>query len=224
MHDQSQDERKIGQLLVRQGVIDRTQLEQALTMQAQEATYRPLGEVLRMLGFVTRRALHDVLLKYRKQILLGELLVKMGIISDGQLTQALEAQAGGTKKLGQILTEIGFVTRSRLADALCIQLGISGMELGESLPDSELLGKVSITFLRRKRVMPLRFDRDNRLLTVVMEDPTDRETIMDLEKIFKADVEPIMLRAGSVDDLLDELLGMWHSDREGLWGRIKEYL
>ena len=223
MHDQSQDERKIGQLLVRQGVIDRTQLEQALTMQAQEATYRPLGEVLRMLGFVTRRALHDVLLKYRKQILLGELLVKMGIISDGQLTQAFEAQAGGTKKLGQILTEMGFVTRSRLADALCIQLGISGMEPGESLPDSELLGKVSITFLRRKRVMPLRFDRDNRLLTV-MEDPTDRETIMDLEKTFKADVEPIMLRAGSVDDLLDELLGMWHSDREGLWGRIKEYL
>src|SRR5208283_494596 len=154
MHDQSQDERKIGQLLVRQGVIDRTQLEQALATQAQEATYKPLGEVLRMLGFVTRRALHDVLLKYRKQILLGELLVKMGIISDGQLTQALEAQAGGTKKLGQILTEMGFVTRSRLADALCIQLGISGMELGESLPDSELLGKVSITFLRRKRVMP----------------------------------------------------------------------
>jgi hypothetical protein len=98
------------------------------------------------------------------------------------------------------------------------------MELGESLPDSELLGKVSITFLRRKRVMPLRFDRDNRLLTVLMEDPTDREAIMDLEKTFKADVEPIMSRAGSVDDLLDELLGMWHSDREGLWGRIKEYL
>jgi type IV pilus assembly protein PilB len=224
MHDQSQDERKIGQLLVRQGVIDRTQLEQALTMQAQEATYRPLGEVLRMLGFVTRRALHDVLLKYRKQILLGELLVKMGIISDGQLTQALEAQTGSTKRLGQILTDMGFVTRSLLADALCIQLGISGMELGESLPDSELLGKVSITFLRRKRVMPLRFDRDNRLLTVLMEDPTDREAIMDLEKTFKADVEPIMSRAGSVDDLLDELLGMWHSDREGLWGRIKEYL
>ena len=224
MHDSSQDEKKIGQLLVRQGAIDSTQLAQALTMQAQDATYRPLGEILRMLGFVTGRALHDVLLRYGKQIPLGELLVKMGIISHHQLTQALEAQAGSTKKLGQILTEMGFVTRSRLADALCGQLGISGMEPGESLPDSELLGKVSITFLRSKRVMPLRFDRDNRLLTVLMEDPTDRETVMDLEKAFKAEVEPIMLLTGSVDDLLDEPPGMWPLDREGLWGQVKEYL
>ena len=224
MHDSSPEEKKIGQLLVRQGVIDGTQLAQALTVQAQDPTYRPLGEILRMLGFVTRRALHDVLLRYRKQILLGELLVKMGIISDHQLTQALEAQTGSAKRLGQVLTEMKFVTQSRLADALCDQLGISGMELGESLPDSELLGKVNMTFLRSKRVVPMTFDRDNRLLTVLMEDPTDRETVTDLEKAFKAEVEPVMLLSGSVDDLLDASPGMRPPDREGLWEQVREYL
>jgi hypothetical protein len=224
MHDLSGDDKKIGQLLIREGVIDGTQLAQALTIQAQDAMYRPLGEILRMLGFVTGRRLRDVLLRYRKQILLGDLLVKMGVLSPHQLVQALEARVTSTKRLGQILTEMGFVTRSRLADALCDQLGISGMEPGESLPDTELLAKVSATFLRNNKVVPLRFDEDNRLLTVLMEDPTDQETVMDLEKAFKAEVEPIMLLSGSVGDVLDESLDTAHSCREALWGEIKKYL
>jgi type IV pilus assembly protein PilB len=224
MHDPSGDETKIGQLLMRQGIVDATQLAQALTIQAQDPMYRPLGKILRMLGFVTGSRLRDVLLRYRKQVLLGELLVKMGILSHHQLVRALEAQEGSTKRLGQILTEMGFVTRSHIADALCDQLGISGVDPGESLPDTELLTKVSATFLRNKKVVPLRLDEDSRLLTVLMEDPTDQETVMDLEKAFKAEVEPIMLLSGNVADVLDKPLGSVHSNRQALWGEIKQYL
>ncbi len=224
VHHPPEDEKKIGQLLIRQGAIDGTQLAQALTIQAQDAMYRPLGEILRMLGFVTGRRLRDVLLRYRKQILLGELLVKMGVLSDHQLAQGLEAQVGSARRLGQVLIEMGFVTRSRLADALCDQLGISGMEPGESPPDTRLLARVSPAFLRNKKVVPLRLDEDNRLLTVLMEDPTDQETLMDLEKAFKAEVEPIMLLSGSVGEVLDRPLGPVHSNREALWGEIRKYL
>ena len=206
MQDQSPDSTKIGQLLLREGAIDGRQLEQALTIQAQHATYRPLGEILREPGFVSRRTLHDVLFKYRKQIPLGELLVKMGVIFDYQLLQALKAQEHSTKKLGQILVEKGFVTQSYLAYAISMQLGISRIDPGTALGDKALLGKVNTTFLQSKRVIPLRYNKDNHVLTVLMEDPTDKETIMDLEKIFKADVEPVMLRAGTIGDLLNGLL------------------
>ena len=213
MQDQSLYSTKIGQLLVMEGVIDERQLELALARQAQQPTYKPLGEVLRELGFVSRRTLHDVLLKYRKQIPLGELLVKMGAISDHQLIQALDVQKHSAKKLGEILTEKGFVTRSRLIDAICMQLGIRGIDEGAVLADRDLVSTVSASFLRKSRAMPLKYDKNSRVLTVLLEDPTDKETIANLEKLFKADVEPVMLRTRAIDHLLDEILDMWHLAR-----------
>jgi MshEN domain len=213
MEEQPMESKRIGQLLVKEGVIDEKQLEEALTLQAQQTAYKPLGEVLRELGFVSRVQLQDALVKYRKQIPLGELLVKMGVISDFQLMQALFARERGSKKLGQILAEKGYVTRSRLVDALCLQLGISGIDGRSILPDKDIFNNVNAAFLRRRRVVPLKYDKDRRVLTVLLEDPTDKETIADLEKIFKAEVEPVMLRTGNIDHLLDEIFDMWHRSR-----------
>jgi type IV pilus assembly protein PilB len=213
MQEQPLESKRIGQLLVKEGVIDEKQLEQALTVQAQQAVYKPLGEILRELGFVSRDKLQDVILKYRKQIPLGELLVKMGVITEFQLMQALFAREQGSKKLGQVLAEKGLVTRSRLVDAICVQLGISGMDKTSVVPDKDLFENVSANFLRRRRVVPLKYDKEKRVLTVLLEDPTDKETIADLEKLFKADVEPVMLRTGNIDHVLDEILDMWHMSR-----------
>jgi type IV pilus assembly protein PilB len=213
MNQKEVEDKRIGHLLVKEGIIDERQIEQALTVQVQESIYKPLGEILRELGFISRRKLHDVLLKYQKQIQLGEILVKMGIISDYQLTQALSRQEQTSKKLGQLLAEEGFVTRSNLVGAICVQLGISGIDEKSVVPDKDLLDTINVAFLRRRRVMPLKYDKKSRILTVLMEDPTDRETIADLEKLFKADVEPVMLRTGAVDNLLDELFDIWQLSR-----------
>jgi type IV pilus assembly protein PilB len=213
MQEQPTESKRIGQLLVKEGVIDEKQLEQALTVQSQQAEYKPLGEILRDLGFVSGGKLHSVILKYRKQIPLGELLVKMGIITELQLMQALLVRDQGSKKLGQILAEKGLVTRSRLVEALCVQLGISGIDKTSVLPDKELIENVNTAFLRRRRAVPLKYDKDRRVLTVLLEDPTDKETIADLEKLFKAEVEPVMLRTGNVDHLLDEIFDMWNMSR-----------
>lgn len=213
LQGKSMENKRIGQLLVKEGVIDEGQIEQALTVQAQQTIYKPLGEILRELGFITKRKLREVLLKYQKQIQLGELLVKMGVISDYQLMQVLFMQEHGSKKLGQLLAEKGFVTRSNLVGAICLQLGISGIDEKSVVPDKDLLDTVNVAFLRRRRVLPLKYDKNSRILTVLLEDPTDRETIADLEKLFKAEVEPVMLRTGAVDNLLDELFDMWHLSR-----------
>jgi type IV pilus assembly protein PilB len=204
-------DRRMGQLLVCEGLIDERQLERALSLQTREATYRPLGEILGELGFVSRRHFHDILLKYRKQIPLGELLVKMGVISDVQLAEALGAQEKSRKKLGQILVEKRSVTRAGIVTALCTQLGISGMDPVAGQVDQQLLNKVTASFLRRKKVLPLFYDNGEKVLKVLMEDPADGDVIADLEKVFKMDIEPVMLRNGTIDYLLDDLLDVWQA-------------
>ena len=66
-------------------------------------------------------------------------------------------------------------------------------------------------FLRKRRVVPLRYTNDNRVLMVLMEDPTDGEAIADLEKMFRAEIEPVMLRDGSIDQVLGGILDIWSS-------------
>ena len=56
--------------------------------------------------------------------LLGLLLIEMGLISEEQLVQALEAQHRTGELLGEVLIGLGFVTRLAIQDALAKQRGV----------------------------------------------------------------------------------------------------
>jgi type IV pilus assembly protein PilB len=206
-------EMRVGELLVKLGFIDERQLEQALTVQREQTTYKPLGEICKELGFISGRVLRDILFKYRKQILLGELLHKMGVISDDQLNEALQEHKKSGEKLGQILVKKGIVTSSVLIDSLCIQLGVTKIHPKKDLIDRALLNKANESYFRKKRVVPLRLDKEKRILMVVMEDPTDSETIGDLQKMFNAAIEPAICPSGETELLLKEIFDVWFDSR-----------
>jgi type IV pilus assembly protein PilB len=206
-------EMRVGELLVKLGFLDERQLEQALTVQREQATYKPLGEICKELGFISGSVLRDILFKYRKQILLGELLHKMGVISDDQLNEALQEHKRSGEKLGQILVKKGIVTSSALIDSLCIQLGINKIHPKKDLIDRALLDKANESYFRKKRVVPLRLDKEKRILMVVMEDPTDSETIGDLQKMFNAAIEPAICPSGETELLLKEIFDVWFDSR-----------
>ena len=89
----------------------------------------------------------------------GQILMKGGLITQDQLTKALEVQKGTTKRIGEILVEIGLVTELDVASALSKQLGIpyasgaSGLlspQKGEGLEQL-----VPEEFARQHLVLPL---------------------------------------------------------------------
>ena len=206
-------EMRVGELLVKLGFLDERQLEQALTVQREQATYKPLGEICKELGFISGGVLRDILFRYRKQILLGDLLHKMGVISEDQLNEALHEHKKSGEKLGQILVKKGIVTSSDLIDSLCIQLGITKIHPKKNMIDKGLINKANESYFRKKRVVPLHLDKDKRVLTVVMEDPTDSETIGDLQKMFRAAIEPAVCPLGEIELVLKETFDVWFDSR-----------
>jgi len=206
-------EMRVGELLVKLGFLDERQLEQALIVQREQAAYKPLGEICKELGFISGGVLRDILFRYRKQILLGELLHKMGVISEDQLNEALKEHKKSGEKLGQILVKKGIVTSSDLIDSLCIQLGINKIHPKKDLIDRALLNQANESYFRKKRVVPLRLDKEKRILMVVMEDPTDSETIGDLQKMFNAAIEPAICPSGEIELLLKEIFDVWFDSR-----------
>jgi len=209
MHLKPTLEIRIVELLVKRGFLNEGQLEKAMTVQRELKRYKPLGEICKELGFISGRELRDILSRYQKQIFLGELLCKMGVISEDQLNEAIEEQKRTGEKLGKILVRMGTLTSLALVDALSIQLGITKIHPKKDMIDKDLITKANESYFRKKRVLPLRLDADKRILTVVMEDPTDTETIGDLQKMFRATIEPAICPTGEIELVLGELFDVW---------------
>ncbi|MNX10425.1 bacteriophage N4 adsorption protein B [compost metagenome] len=115
---------RLGEILIRQGVLSRASLQDALELQARQPG-TPLGEILRTKG-VPERAIEEALhrqqikdqLRYGGQARLGEILVKRGAISRQQLLDALLAQIDQPLPLGETLVRQGMASPEQVYLAL----------------------------------------------------------------------------------------------------------
>jgi len=120
MNSQLSAAEKIGELLAREGFLSREQLARSITAQKEEYPSVPLGKVCVALGFVSSSDLAGVLVKHRRHIHIGELLVHLGLIQTDQLQEVLEIQKKHhtKKKLGELLLEKGLIDEAALIRAL----------------------------------------------------------------------------------------------------------
>ncbi|NLG32403.1 MAG: type II secretion system protein GspE, partial [Syntrophomonadaceae bacterium] len=71
---------------------------------------------------------------------IGEMLVEVGLITREQLDEAvLLQQSGKNQRLGEILVEKGFITDQQLLETLEFVLGIPRIELSKIKIDSEAI-------------------------------------------------------------------------------------
>jgi hypothetical protein len=118
---------RLGEILVRRGVLLRFQLQDALNAQALQPELS-LGEHLRAKG-VAGEAIDEALhrqrikdqLRYGGQARLGEILVKRGSINRQHLLDALIAQVDQPLPLGEMLFQLGSVSPEQIYLALSQQ-------------------------------------------------------------------------------------------------------
>jgi type IV pilus assembly protein PilB len=72
----------------------------------------------------------------QRKPLLGELLIRHGLVSAAQLNEALQKQEGTAKQLGEILVEMGAISREQLSDMLNLQRQLARAESGAQGIDS----------------------------------------------------------------------------------------
>ena len=163
--------RRVGDILVADGVISRAQLEDALRVQATTRVWMPLGQVLLLRRVVTRAQLLDVLARSNKRARLGEILLRAGRLSPQQLDAALALQRREGTPLGHALMRLNLVSEEGFRDALCTQLHINFFDLDPIAFDNETRTLVNERYAIRHRLVPL--FRQGNLLVVAMDDPTD---------------------------------------------------
>jgi MSHA biogenesis protein MshE len=107
----------------------------------------------------------------RKKVRLGELLLEQKAISAAQLESALVEQKRSGRKLGRVLTDLGFVREETLHEILAKHLQIPYVDVRQLTLDPATVRLLPEAHARRFRALVLQSDA--RGLVVGMADPTD---------------------------------------------------
>lgn len=192
----SQGKSKIGELLLRQGVIDEDQLKHAQS--EHERTGIALSKILVRLGMVSEEVLTNVLgvqMRNSTRMRIGELLLKHGYITEAQLNRALEEQKKTGQRLGRILVTLGFMPEERLVEILSAQFEVPYVKLSNFNIDPDVHNYISEDVCRIYKIVPL-FVTD-KTLTIAMTDPTNVR-IIDIVK-FKSQMDVDIVMASEKD-------------------------
>ncbi len=219
----SQGKSKIGELLLRQGVIDEDQLKHA--MSEHERTGIALSKILVRLGMVSEEVLTNVLgvqMRNSTRMRIGELLLKHGYITEAQLNKALEEQKKTGQRLGRTLVSLGFMQEERLVEILSAQFEVPYVKLASFNIDPDVHNYIAEDVCRIYKIVPL-FVTD-KTLTIAMTDPTNMRVI-DIVK-FKAqmDVDIVMASEKDVIAAIDRTYAssMQGDSLEALLNKAKE--
>ncbi len=112
----------------------------------------------------------------RKKI--GEILIEEKLITEEQLSEALETQRLTGQKVGQILIDKGFIKENVLYKVLADKLGCKYVDLENYEINANIVTKISQTLAQKHKAVPI--DIENNKLKVAMSEPTNIIAIDDI--------------------------------------------
>jgi type IV pilus assembly protein PilB len=102
---------------------------------------------------------------------LGELIVRAGLLSSVQLDAALAAARASGRRLGDVLVEDELVDERELAQIVAQQEGLEFVDLGKHDLEHEALDLLSESSARRYLALPYKLE--GTAVCVVIADPSD---------------------------------------------------
>ncbi|MBU2687389.1 MAG: Flp pilus assembly complex ATPase component TadA [Actinobacteria bacterium] len=147
-----------------------------------------------------------------RQDRLGRLLLQSNLISEEQLTEALDEHSSSGKSLGRVLIDKGMITEGQLTSVLAEQIGIRYTDLSTHPIDPGAATLIDANLAKRYTVVPIDFE-DSKLV-VAMADPTNVFALDDLRIMTGMEILPVV----STKDDINATIGRYlHStaDMEG---------
>jgi len=155
---------------------------------------------------------------------LGRLLLGAGLITEVQLTEALEQGAGRT--LPGVLEDLGYVSGDRIARVVAEQMALPFVDVASYEVDPNAAMLVPIELMRKHIVLPVRVEDEE--LVVAMSDPANIFAIDDLRIVTRMDIRPVVANERdiiaaverfttsqtNVDDMLGDLGGLSVDDED----------
>ena len=142
---------------------------------------------------------------------LGEWLVDSGLIDPSDLEAALNLQTQKGKRLGETLIELGCISEEQLVPIMEDRIGFQSIRLREGLIDPAVVKAIPQRLAEEKKVLALFCVHGE--LTVAMAEPTDLDTLDEIERVtgnrvravfaFQSAIERMIRRVYAEDFVVD---------------------
>ena len=220
----------LGQLLLRQGVLDEDQLAHA--MAEHKRTGLMLSKILSRLGMVSNETLTNILgsqMQSSTKMRIGEMLLAQGYITQEQLDKALETQKTSGKRLGRTLVDLGYMPEERLVEILSRQFEVPYVKLDNFNIDPNAYTFLPEDMCKQYKVVPLfvqEGEDEHRqvrsVMTIAMTDPTNMRTISIVKFTVRMDVDVVMASEADVMKAIERVFSGHGPAEESLADLISE--
>jgi type II secretory ATPase GspE/PulE/Tfp pilus assembly ATPase PilB-like protein len=139
---------------------------------------------------------------------LGQLLVKLGLITEQQLQEALRAQEGTDRFLGSVLLERRAVSADQLLHALAQQYGMTTTRFADGEVERTAVAAMPLKIAMHYKVMPLRLK--NSTLTVALFNPQNVQLTDELRTALKEryTIEPVLAAEPEIQAAIKRYYGV----------------
>ncbi|NLL66713.1 MAG: Flp pilus assembly complex ATPase component TadA, partial [Clostridiaceae bacterium] len=142
---------------------------------------------------------------------LGEQLIKMGLVTEEQIMQALEIQSqkrksGQKTKLGQVLISMGCCTEEDIARAMAEKSGLCFMSINNIGVDMACANLITPEVASKYKLLPICI-KDNKLL-LAMNNPNDIIAIDDIQIMTGYEVEPVVVPDKELKTVIEQFNNM----------------
>jgi len=136
---------------------------------------------------------------------LGELIVRAGLLSSVQLDAALAAARASGRRLGDVLIEDELVDERELAQVIAQQEGLEFIDLGKHDLEDEAVDLLSESSARRYAAVPYRLEGS--AVCVAIADPSDDATLDAVLEEVSRPVRFVVATRTEVDSAIREAFG-----------------
>lgn len=123
---------------------------------------------------------------------IGQILLDEDRIINDQLQMALEFQKKIGGKLGNILVKLGFITEEELMQALASQQNMEFIDLKNLVLPEELIKTVPRQMIEKHEAIPVRLQEEENILTLATHDQKDIEAIEEIQLATDYKIETIL--------------------------------
>lgn len=114
---------------------------------------------------------------------LGEKLIEAGLVSAEAVEQALSHQKITSHRLGDCLVELGLIQEGTLLRFLAAEFKtrfVSAEKLAQAKIAPEVLEKVPVRMAEKQDFLPIAFDAERRVLSIVMAEPQNEALVKEI--------------------------------------------
>jgi type IV pilus assembly protein PilB len=133
---------------------------------------------------------------------IGEILVAMGKVSEGDLQIALKKAMLRQEQLGGVLLTENIITELDLANALALQANMEFVDLSSFLADKKIIRTIPERVAKKYRVLPIGMKRGR--LTVAIDDPTKFIELNFVRQIVGGEVNFVVAPASQIRRFIDK--------------------